>query len=505
MPMQALTYLFCVVALWTLAWCLRSLKGRQLLLLLACYLFYANWGVGFLSVLIASSLMNYALGALLRRRATAVRLGICIIPNLLLLSFFKYLPPLLGSAPAGSWLAEFSGQIVMPVGISFWTFQALSYLLDIYREEEVDPSLLEFCLYIAFAPTVLSGPICRLPTMLPQLRRVPSFAWDDIATGARRLASGLFMKLVVAQVLGDGLNPGEGVSAGFDQMKGGWGGVDVWLLAIGFGFQLFFDFAGYSHIVIGIARLFGIRLEENFEQPYFSTTPAAFWTRWHMSLSFWMRDYVFILLATMRRNTWWRYSALVFSMFLIGLWHGAQATFILWGIYHGLLLVMHRLGQQFKRRLSFTGPTAIGTFLSWASTFAMVSLGWIFFRAQDLNQSLAMLSALISPGSYHQLALPPRFYIVISIVVIGYFVHQALESLLTQRLARYREARGTIAHVSSWTGIADEIVVFLWQRKWWVVTPLMLVLLLYGALLIEDRPDLVGQSLVVRPFIYTLF
>src|SRR5262249_8135406 len=137
---------------------------------------------------------------LLRRRATAGRLWIGIILNLLLLGFFKYLPPLLGLVPAGSWLGGLSEQIVMPVGMSFWTFQALSYLFDLYREEELDPSLLEFCLYIAFAPTVLSGPICRLPNMLPQLRRVPSFAWDDIATGVRRLATGLFMWMVVAQI-----------------------------------------------------------------------------------------------------------------------------------------------------------------------------------------------------------------------------------------------------------------------------------------------------------------
>jgi alginate O-acetyltransferase complex protein AlgI len=503
--MQHLSYLFCVVVLSTLAWCLRSLKGRQLLLLLASYLFYANWGLGFLSVLIASSLMNYGLGSLLRRRATAGRLWIGIILNLLLLGFFKYLPLLFGSVPAGSWLADLSNQIVMPVGISFWTFQALSYLLDIYREEELDPSLLEFCLYIAFAPTVLSGPICRLPNMLPQLRRVPSFAWDDIATGARRVVMGLFMWLVMAQTLGAGLNPGEGVSAGFDQMKAGWGGVDVWLLAIGFGFQLFFDFAGYSHIVIGIARLFGIRLEENFDKPYFSTTPAVFWTRWHMSLSFWIRDYVFVLLATMRRDPWWRYLALVLSMFLIGLWHGARMTFILWGIYHGLLLVMHRLGQQYKRRLPFRWPAPIGALLSWGSTFAMVSLGWIFFRAPDLNQALAMLSSVFSPGNYHQLALPANFYIVTSLVVTGYFVYQAMESLLAGRIARYGEDQWTIERVSSWRGITDELVIFFWQRKWWVLAPLMLVLLLYGGLIIEERSDLVGQSLVVTPFIYTVF
>src|SRR6185295_9624236 len=191
------------------------------------------------------------------------------------------------------WQPEFFHDIVMPVGISFWTFQGLSYLFDVYREEEIDPSLLEFCLYMAFWPTVLSGPVCRLPNMLPQFRKEPVFSWEDISAGTLRIIQGLFMKMVLAQLLASGLTPGQGVAAGFDQVKSGLGGLDVWLLAIGFGFQLFFDFAGYSHIVIGGARLFGIQVPENFHRPFVSTTPSIFWTRWHMSLSFWIRDYVF--------------------------------------------------------------------------------------------------------------------------------------------------------------------------------------------------------------------
>lgn len=432
MTVQSLSYLLFILVLWLLALPLRSSRGRQILLLAASYIFYASWGIGFLSILLFSSLMNYILGAILLRRATAGRLWVSVALNLLLLSFLKYTPsPPVAGLP-GLWWSDFLGHIVMPVGISFWTFQAISYLIDIYREEKLDPSLLEFCLYMAFWPTVLSGPVCRMPDMLPQFRRAVTIAWEDIATGASRLVQGLFMKVVLAQLLAAGLQPGEGVVTGFDQIAVGWGGFDVWFLAVGFGFQLFFDFAGYSHIVIGTARLFGIRLEENFDRPFFATTPSVFWTRWHMSLSFWIRDYVFLPLAAMRRDPWWRYLALILAMSLFGLWHGAKPTFLLWGLYQGLLLVMHRLGQQWKQRLPLPPLGDLGGLISWASTFALVSLGWTFFRANDFNQALAMLGTVFLPSSYKRLALRPNFYIITALVIGGYFVYKGLESLLAR-------------------------------------------------------------------------
>src|SRR5207237_4873685 len=275
-----------VVLLLTVVGCrLPSTKGRQILLLAVSYLFYANWGIGFLSILIISSLMNYTWGCVLRRKATTPRLWIGIALNLLPLAFFKYLPVLLELGPAGSWQYDLGQQIIMPVEMSFWTFQGLSYLFDIYFEEELDPSLIEFCLYMAFWPTVLSGPICRLPSMLPQFRQLSPFSWDDLSAGSFRFIQGVMMKFVLAQILG------KGVAAGFDQMKGEWGGLDVLLLGIGYGFLLFFDFAGYSHMVIVTARIFTIRLPENFDRPFLSSTPSILWTRWHMSLSFWVRYY----------------------------------------------------------------------------------------------------------------------------------------------------------------------------------------------------------------------
>jgi alginate O-acetyltransferase complex protein AlgI len=511
MTSQSLISLSVVVLLWAIAWQLRSLKMRQAVLLATSYLFYANWGIGFLAVLIASSLMNYALGIVLRRQPTAGRLWMSVACNVVLLSFFKYLPPLFEGAPANAWLPDFLHRIVMPVGMSFWTFQGLSYLFDTYREEELDPSLLEFCLYMAFWPTVLAGPVCRLPNMLPQFRRLSGFNLADISVGAWRLLQGVIMKMVLAQILASGLGPGSGVTAGFDQIKDGWGGLDVLLLGIGFGFQLFFDFAGYSHMVIGVARLFGMQLEENFHRPFYALTPSVFWTRWHMSLSFWIRDYIFVPLAAARRDVWWPYVVFVLAMTLFGLWHAAKATFILWGVYHGLLLVTHRLGQRIKRRQSITWPASVGTLLAWASTFCFVSLGWIFFRAHDLDQALAMFQTAFVPSRYRHFALPTTFYILVPVMTIGYFICNYMVSFLRAWSARYREdfrnsaelyiplrPMGSLAGVNM---IAAALFDFFSERMWWWLTPMVLVLSFFISLAIFAQ----GSAIPVTPVMYTMF
>jgi alginate O-acetyltransferase complex protein AlgI len=506
--------LTCVVLLLTVVgWRLPSTRGRQILFLAASYLFYANWGMGFLSILIISSLMNYTCGCALRRKMTAPRLWIGIALNLLPLAFFKYLPVLLELGPAGSWQYDLGRQIIMPLGMSFWTFQGLSYLFDIYFEEELDPSLLEFCLYMAFWPTVASGPICRLPSMLPQFRQLSpfSFSWDDLSAGSLRFIQGVMMKFVPAQILGSGWLPGEGIAAGFDQMKGGWGGVDVWLLGIGFGFLLFFDFAGYSHMVIGIARIFAIRLPENFDRPFLSTTPSIFWTRWHMSLSFWIRDYVFNPLAAAgRRYSWWPYVVFIISMTLFGLWHGAKWTFIVYGLYHGLVLVMHRLGQRMKRQFSVRLPRYLGAFLSWGTTFALISVGFIFFRANDLTQAWMMLRAVLTPAAYGHFAMPRSFYMLTSTIAVGYFVVTAGYSLLLSWRARYSEAiseRRELAEgkwpvtVANFTLIIGALFDFFTERLWWWLTPALTILAFWVVLVTHTRRAVIA----VTPFMYTLF
>jgi len=502
----------CVVLLLTVVGRrLPSTKGRQILLLAASYLFYANWGLGFLSILIISSLLNYTCGCALRRKVTAPRLWIGIALNLLPLAFFKYLPVLLELGPAGSWQYDLGRQIIMPLGMSFWTFQGLSYLFDIYFEEELDPSLLEFCLYMAFWPTVASGPICRLPSMLPQFRQLSSFSWNDLSAGSLRVIQGVMMKFVLAQILVLGWPPGEGIAAGFDQMKDGWGGVDVWLLGIGFGFLLFFDFAGYSHMVIGIARIFAIRLPENFDRPFLSITPSIFWTRWHMSLSFWIRDYVFNPLAAAgRRYSWWPYVVFIISMTLFGLWHGAKWTFIVYGLYHGLVLVMHRLGQQMKRQFSVRLPRSLGAFLSWGATFALISVGFIFFRANDLTQAWTMLRAVFTPAAYRHFAMPHNFYMLTSTIAVGYFIVTAGNALLLSWRARYSEAMSERREpaegkwpvpIANFPLIIGALFDFFTERLWWWLAPALSILALLVGLVIHTRRAVIA----VTPFMYTLF
>ena len=190
---QTAGLIFVALLLTVIGWRLPSVKARQVLFLAASYLLYATSGMGFLLMLVISSLLNFACGSALRRKATAPRLWLGIAVNLLPLAFFKYLPALLELEPGGSWQYELGRQIIMPIGMSFWTFQGLSYLFDIYYEEESDPSLLEFCLYMAFWPTVFSGPICRLPSMLPQFRQLSPFSWDDLSTGSLRIIQGVMM------------------------------------------------------------------------------------------------------------------------------------------------------------------------------------------------------------------------------------------------------------------------------------------------------------------------
>ncbi|MGA2965486.1 MAG: MBOAT family O-acyltransferase, partial [Terriglobales bacterium] len=262
MTIQLVEYGIGVVVVWLVAMRLGSATARQALYLAASWLFYLTWGSWLIVVLLFSSLMNYALGEWLKKRISAGRLWTGIILNLALLSVFKYLPLLGTVAPSGSPLALFQ-RILFPAGISFWTFQALSYLLELYREEELDPTLLEFCLYMAFWPTVLQGPICRMSSMLPQFRQNWAVTEDDLKIGVRRLAIGILMSCLAA-VVGGGLYAGAGVEAAFRNTAARLSGIDVWCMIIAYGFQLYFSFCGFTHIVIGVARLFGIQLHENF-------------------------------------------------------------------------------------------------------------------------------------------------------------------------------------------------------------------------------------------------
>ena len=418
---------------------IRSRNVRQVFLLASSLALYLTWAPWFGIVLFTSSTVNFAVGKWLRRNPHWLPLSAGIVFNLGLLSLFKYVPELMPHVGSGSF-----ARLALPLGISFWTFQALSYLFDLYREEELDPTFIEFALYMAFFPVTISGPVCRLPEMLPQFRSQETTPWSDIAQGLRRIAIGVLM-MQLARLLGQGVLQGDGIVRGFDQVTQ-WSALDVWCLAFGYGLQLFFDFAGYSHVAIGAAKALGITVPENFERPFTSTNPAVFWTRWHMSLSFWIRDYVFFPLATARREIWWRNSALVISMVAFGVWHRASLLFLIWGCYHGILLVGHRLWQQFERKWNWQPPTNLWVAVGWLTTAIFVSLGWIFFRANSWSQARQMLAAIVSPAGYFEHFLSASLYGLIAVLAGGYaivlIVGSALErsskSSAVALLARWR-------------------------------------------------------------------
>ncbi|HEU5399948.1 MAG TPA: MBOAT family O-acyltransferase [Terriglobales bacterium] len=395
---------------------------RRWLYLLSSYCFYTVIGGWAVCFLLLSTIGNFGLGKLLKARLTAATLWFGVIVNVLFLAFFKYLP---GVMPTSSGLAGEISRVAMPLGISFWTFQAMSYLFDLYREEELNPTLGEFALYMAFAPTVLSGPICRLGEMLPQFREAKPASWFRVRGGLQRIWLGVFM-MAVARLLGAGLLPESGVDAGF--ARSGLHFLDVWVLTIGYGMQLYFDFAGYSNAVIGVAQLFGFEVRENFESPYLSKSPSEFWTRWHMSLSFWIRDYLFMPLATRNRALWWRYGSLVFSMVIFGLWHKAAWTFVAWGAFQGVLLVLHRIFQKFVADRGLDDAAERIGFLSIPYTFLAMCLSWVFFRSDNLREAWSMfLTALRPQGGF---VLPNSFLLLVTAILVCYF---AVEIIANKR------------------------------------------------------------------------
>lgn len=443
----------------------RSVAIRQAALLAGSYALYCTWSRWFLAVLLVSTVMNYLLGEWVRRRPYWPALTSGIALNLIFLGTFKYLPPAAIAMPFAS-LQRFA-HLVLPLGMSFWTFQAMSYLFDQFQREELTPTFAEFAIFMALFPVTISGPICRMPEMLPQFRSAEKAPWSDIERGFQRIATGILM-MQLAKLLGQGILSGDGINTGFDSLTR-WSGPDVWCLGIGYGLQLFFDFAGYSHIAIGAAQMLGLSVPENFAHPFQSTSPSIFWTRWHMSLSFWIRDYVFLPLAVLRREAWWRNTVLVFSMVLFGVWHKATLLFVLWGCYHGVLLMMHRQVQRLQRRFDWEPPAQIWTAFSWVATIGCISLGWILFRATTLAEAQQMFRAVLSPASYDSHLLSGSLYLLVFGIIAGYagvlFAAKQISAHSTQQ-------DGTPLNQAG--GFIDVLV----QKRWFWLPPLYALALL---------------------------
>jgi len=371
-------------------------RTQKAVLLVASYGFYASWNPPFVLLLLVSSLVDYAVGLGFERaeRPVARRalLGISLATNLGILGFFKYgrffaesIDALLGTSLAGSPVLK---DLVLPVGISFYTFQTLSYSIDVYRRQlATSRSFIDFMLYVSFFPQLVAGPIVRAADFLPQLRRRPQPTGSDVEDAFSRMGMGYLKKVVFADGLGIYVDQ---VFADPSQVGAGGAALAVYAYA----FQIYFDFSGYSDIAIGVAQLFGFRLPENFRRPYWAASPREFWQRWHISLSTWLRDYLYISLGGNRHGRVRTYVNLMATMLLGGLWHGAAWTFVAWGAWHGALLSIDRLLRD--RNVLLDGRAA-----RWAGrilTFHLVCAGWILFRSQSLTEVGAILDAFARPA-----------------------------------------------------------------------------------------------------------
>lgn len=389
-----------------------TLQNR--LLLVASYVFYGYWDWRFLSLIGLSTAVDYVLGGQIRRRPELAKrlMAASVCSNLGLLFVFKYFDFFQSSFAAmiasfGIEASPLTLQIVLPVGISFYTFQTLSYTIDIYRgqlEPCEDP--LDFALFVAFFPQLVAGPIERAVNLLPQITGPRRISREQFHDGIWLVMWGFTKKVFIA----------DNVARIVDTVYApGWAGSGSEALIATYAFcvQIYCDFSGYSDIARGISKLLGIELMLNFDLPFAARNPSDFWRRWHISLSTWLRDYLYISLGGNRAGTWFTYRNLMLTMLLGGLWHGAAWTFVLWGLYHGLLLVVHRAMP--KPRLG--GPAWLARARAGASVFVMFHLslvGWLLFRAgsatqlfdltkrmlTDLHLTDAAIAAAIGLGGY---------------------------------------------------------------------------------------------------------
>ncbi|HEX9640032.1 MAG TPA: MBOAT family O-acyltransferase [Candidatus Krumholzibacteria bacterium] len=464
MLFNSLTFVAFFAVLLILYYGLRDWRQQKLLLLLASYVFYAAWNPPFVILLWISTFVDWFAARAIekeeRRTPRVVLLCISLVANLGLLGFFKYGGFILENFEnvVGFYGMTFTAakpDIILPVGISFYTFQTMSYTLDVFlRRAKPSRSFLDFSLYVTFFPQLVAGPIVRATDFLPQAAKPQRATQQMFSWGLFLMTLGMFQKIVLADVL---LAPAA--EAVFDWARGPVATLDAWLGVLAFSGQIFFDFAGYSTCAIGAALCFGFSLPDNFRCPYAAIGFSDFWRRWHISLSTWLRDYLYIPLGGNRRGRIRTDVNLMVTMLLGGLWHGASWNFVVWGGLHGAYLGVERfLKERFghagwSRALtgSFVGKFSLGLL-----TYFFVNIAWVFFRAKDFaTAKLLFLSmfGIIRTGA----AVLPTLGMVEVVVVIGALVitHWTHRSIPVEAAA---ERLPGWAHGLVWAGMLVLII-----------------------------------------------
>lgn len=431
MIFNSLTYILMLSAVVSLYWVL-PYRARLLLIFLSSLLFYGFWRIEFIPVMLISVIVDFVVASkipLSNENKKKKLLILSLVINLSLLFYFKYLIFFSNNAIG---IANFLGAqidpilltIILPLGISFYTFQTISYTVDVYRGIiQPEKDFILYASYVTFFPQLVAGPILRASEVIYQFMKRPPFSIEDILIGLRRIIFGLFLKVVIA----DNISPL--VDVGFSIPLEAMSALDVWTLAFLFGFQIYFDFCAYSHIAIGSARLMGIKFPENFNFPYMASSPKEFWRRWHISLSSWIRDYLYLPILKLKvGNTSTgglgsqisdnkKHAALFASWTIMGLWHGANWTFILWGLYHALVILIYRLFTPYSIKINENIKKIAGV----ALTLPIIMLSWIPFRSESLNNTFEMWLKVINPNEYHSLGMRENVYLITALIMFAIF------------------------------------------------------------------------------------
>ncbi len=385
----------------------KNLKFQNLLIVASSYLFYGWWDWRFLSLILFSTIVDYSVGIKLSKEENPSKrkifLWTSILVNLGFLGFFKYYNFFLDNFVTafsffGTEMKANSLNIILPVGISFYTFQTLSYTIDVYKRKlEPTKDFIAFSAFVSFFPQLVAGPIERATHLLPQFYRKRTFDYSKAVDGMRQILWGLFKKIVIAD------NCAEYANLIFNNSDD-YSGSTLVLGALFFTFQIYGDFSGYSDIAIGTSRLFGFDLMRNFNFPYFSRDIAEFWRRWHISLSTWFRDYLYIPLGGSRGGTWMKVRNTFIIFIVSGFWHGANWTFIVWGALNAIYFLPLLLTKKNRSNLDVIGQgknlPSVRELFFMLLTFGMTVFAWIFFRAENIGHAMNYISQILSPSIF---------------------------------------------------------------------------------------------------------
>ncbi len=399
-------FVFFFLLIFALYWALPGRRMRVWLLLGASFYFYASWNKLLALLICASTLLDYLLALGMERSIANWRrkllLCVSLFANLGLLCYFKYanfflesLDEVLIAAGATTWFRTL--HVLLPVGISFYTFEAINYTIDVYRRRiPAERNLGDFMLFILFFPHLVAGPIVRAKDFLPQIKRPKRWDWARMHLGMGYVLMGLIKKMAIADHMAEYVDPVFADPSAFRASA-------IVFAMVAYAVQIYCDFSGYTDIAIGLAHMLGYKLARNFNMPYLAVNIADFWRRWHISLSTWLRDYLFIPLGGSRGGPWKTARNLTITMALGGLWHGASWTFVFWGVLHGAFLVGHRVFRDFAERrplLDRALRSLPGTALRMLVTFLCVAVGWVFFRAATFGTAWTLLQRVAewSPG-----------------------------------------------------------------------------------------------------------